>query len=86
MMDFTLSEEQQALQEMAREFAQKELRPVAAKYDQSHEFAYDVMGKAFQAGFHGKHPRSLRRRRPRISTWPSFPRSWPPAAPAFSPA
>ena len=51
MMDFTLSEEQQALQEMAREFARKELRPVAAKYDQSHEFAYDVMEKAFQAGF-----------------------------------
>lgn len=51
MMDFTLSEEQKALQELAREFAQKEMRPVAAKYDQSHEFAYEVMEKAFQAGF-----------------------------------
>ncbi|MCX6565670.1 MAG: acyl-CoA dehydrogenase family protein [Candidatus Aminicenantes bacterium] len=50
-MDFTLSEEQLALQEMAREFARKEMRPVAAKYDQSHEFAYDVMEKAFQTGF-----------------------------------
>jgi acyl-CoA dehydrogenase len=51
MIDFNLSEEQLALQEMAREFALKEMRPVAAKYDQSHEFAYDVMGKAFEAGF-----------------------------------
>ena len=51
MIDFNLSEEQLALQEMAREFALKEMRPVAAKYDQSHEFATDVMGKAFEAGF-----------------------------------
>ncbi len=51
MIDFTLSEEQLALQEMARDFAKNEMRPVAAKYDQSHEFAYDVMEKAFQAGF-----------------------------------
>jgi acyl-CoA dehydrogenase len=51
MIDFNLSEEQLALQEMAREFALKEMRPVASKYDQSHEFAYDVMGKAFDAGF-----------------------------------
>jgi acyl-CoA dehydrogenase len=51
MIDFTLTEEQQALQEMAREFAVNEMRPVAAKYDQSHEFAYEVMEKAFQAGF-----------------------------------
>lgn len=51
MIDFTLTEEQLALQEMARDFARNELRPVAAKYDQSHEFAYDVMEKAFQAGF-----------------------------------
>jgi acyl-CoA dehydrogenase len=51
MIDFSLTEEQQALQEMAREFALKEMRPVAAKYDQSHEFAFDVMAKAFDAGF-----------------------------------
>ncbi|MHB8054996.1 MAG: acyl-CoA dehydrogenase family protein [Candidatus Aminicenantales bacterium] len=51
MIDFTLSEEQLALQEMARDFAKNEMRPVAAKYDQSHEFAYDVMEKAFQTGF-----------------------------------
>jgi len=51
LIDFSLSEEQLALQEMARDFAKNEMRPVAAKYDQSHDFAYDVMEKAFQAGF-----------------------------------
>ncbi len=51
MINFSLTEEQLALQEMAREFAKNEMRPVAAKYDQSHDFAFDVMEKAFQAGF-----------------------------------
>jgi len=51
MINFSLTEEQLALQEMAREFAKNEMRPVAAKYDQSHDFAVDVMEKAFQAGF-----------------------------------
>jgi len=51
MIDYRLTEEQLALQEMAREFAQKEMRPNAAKYDQSHEFPYEIMEKAFSAGF-----------------------------------
>ena len=51
MVDFLLSEEELARQELARKFAETEMRPVAAKYDQSHEFAWDVMKKAFQAGF-----------------------------------
>ena len=51
MIGFELSEEQIALQDMARKFADKEMKPVAAKYDQSKEFAWDVMEKAFQAGF-----------------------------------
>lgn len=36
---------------MAREFAQKEMKPNAAKYDKGDEFPEDVMRKAFQAGF-----------------------------------
>ena len=51
MIDFSLTEEQKALQEMAREFAQKEMKPNAAKYDKGEEFPEDVMQKAFQAGF-----------------------------------
>ncbi len=51
MIDFTLSDEQKALQEMAREFALKEMRPNAARYDKGDEFPEPVMRKAFEAGF-----------------------------------
>ena len=51
MIDFSLTEEQKALQEMAREFALKEMRPNAAKYDKGNEFSEDVMQKAFEVGF-----------------------------------
>jgi acyl-CoA dehydrogenase len=51
LIDFSLTEEQKALQQMAREFAQKEMKPNAAKYDKGEEFSEDVMQKAFQAGF-----------------------------------
>ena len=51
MIDFSLTEEQQALQEMAREFAVKEMKPNAAKYDKGDEFSEDVMKKAFEVGF-----------------------------------
>lgn len=46
-----MTEEQIALKETARKFAENEMRPHAAKYDQGHEFSTDVMKKAFQAGF-----------------------------------
>lgn len=51
MIDFSLTEEQKALQEMAREFAEKEMKPNAAKYDKGEEFPEDVMKKAFEVGF-----------------------------------
>jgi len=51
VISFSLSEEQLALQEMAREFAEKEMKPNAAKYDKGDEFAEDVMKKAFEVGF-----------------------------------
>jgi len=51
MIDFDLTEDQIALQEMARDFAEKEMRPKAAQYDQGHEFPDDVMKKAFEVGF-----------------------------------
>jgi alkylation response protein AidB-like acyl-CoA dehydrogenase len=38
MIGYSLTEEQEALQAMAREFAEKEMRPKAAKYDEGHEF------------------------------------------------
>lgn len=51
MIDFSLTEEQTALQEMAREFAEKEMRPYASKYDKGEEFPWDIMQKAFEVGF-----------------------------------
>ncbi len=51
MIDFSLNEEQQALQDVAREFAVKEMRPNAAKYDKGDEFPEEIMKKAFEAGF-----------------------------------
>lgn len=51
MISFDLTEEQQALKEMAREFARKEMKPNAAKYDKGDEFSEDVMQKAFEVGF-----------------------------------
>jgi acyl-CoA dehydrogenase len=51
VISFSLTEEQKALQEMAREFAQKEMKPNAARYDKGEEFPEDIMKKAFEIGF-----------------------------------
>jgi len=50
-MDFALDEEQRELQELTREFARNEIRPVAGEYDEKNEFPMDVMEKAFAVGF-----------------------------------
>jgi acyl-CoA dehydrogenase len=49
-MDFRLSDEQLALQAMARRFAEEEIKPVAAAHDQAGEFPMDVARKAFELG------------------------------------
>jgi len=51
VIEFSLTEEQRALQEMAHQFALKEMRPNAARYDKGDAFPEEVMGKAFEAGF-----------------------------------
>jgi acyl-CoA dehydrogenase len=51
VIDFELTEDQIALQEMAHDFAANEMRPKAAAYDQGHTFPEDVMRKAFEVGF-----------------------------------
>jgi len=50
-INFGLNEEQKALQRMARDFVQKEIVPVAAHYDRTAEFPWDVIKKAFEQGF-----------------------------------
>jgi acyl-CoA dehydrogenase len=49
-MDFRLSDEQLALQEAARRFAQEEIKPIAAAHDQSGEMPMGVMRKAWELG------------------------------------
>jgi alkylation response protein AidB-like acyl-CoA dehydrogenase len=51
-MDFSLTEEQKELQKWAHEFAEKEIRPVAAEYDESEEFPWPVLKKAAEAGLY----------------------------------
>ncbi len=50
MLEFTLSPEQLALQKKARDFALKEILPVAWYYDEIHETPMHVLRKAFDAG------------------------------------
>jgi alkylation response protein AidB-like acyl-CoA dehydrogenase len=51
-VDFSLSEEHAELQKWAHEFAEKEIRPVAAEYDESEEFPWPVLKKAAEAGLY----------------------------------
>src|ERR671922_1269342 len=50
MVDFALTEEQEELRRVAREFAQKEIAPVAMHYDQIGEFPWEVYRKAYDVG------------------------------------
>ncbi|MEO1251251.1 MAG: isobutyryl-CoA dehydrogenase [Pseudomonadota bacterium] len=52
-MDFALSDEQLAIQEMARRFAADELAPHAAEWDEKHHFPVDVIRKSAELGFAG---------------------------------
>ena len=50
MADFGLNEEERMVQQLAHEFALKEIRPVAAYFDEHEELPRDVMLKANQLG------------------------------------
>jgi alkylation response protein AidB-like acyl-CoA dehydrogenase len=52
-MDFTLSEEQQAFQATAREFAVAEMMPRARDWDENETFPVDALRKAAALGFGG---------------------------------
>jgi acyl-CoA dehydrogenase len=49
-MDLSLSEEQQALADTAREFTRKEIIPRAAHYDETGEFPREIFKKAWDTG------------------------------------
>lgn len=50
MIGYSLTDEQLQLQEMVRKFVDKEVLPVAAKYDESGEFPHDIIKKAWELG------------------------------------
>jgi glutaryl-CoA dehydrogenase (non-decarboxylating) len=52
-MDFELSEELAAVRDLAREFAEKEIAPTAAKDDKEHAFRKDLVKKMGELGFYG---------------------------------
>src|SRR5687768_15088177 len=51
-MDFELTEDQKTTQKWLHEFAEKEIRPVAAEYDESEDFPWPVLKKAAEIGIY----------------------------------
>lgn len=51
MQDFILTDEQKDLVAFAKDFAEKELKPVVAEYDRKGEFPMEVYKKFYEAGF-----------------------------------
>lgn len=52
-MDYLLTDEQKMVKELAHKVAEEKIRPVAAKYDQSEEFPWDIMKVIADAGLFG---------------------------------
>src|SRR3954451_18824579 len=50
MIDFTLTDEQVALRELAHDFATKEIRPVAWQFDRDGTWPCAIIGKAWRVG------------------------------------
>jgi alkylation response protein AidB-like acyl-CoA dehydrogenase len=51
LIGFALSEEERMVQQVAHDFARKEIRPVAAYYDEHEETPYELIKKAAALGF-----------------------------------
>ncbi|MDD3983213.1 MAG: acyl-CoA dehydrogenase family protein [Candidatus Omnitrophica bacterium] len=52
-MDYLLTEEQKMIKELAHKIAEEKIRPVAAKYDLTEEFPWDVMKVAGESDMFG---------------------------------
>ena len=55
MVDFTLTDEQKALRELAHDFAVKEIRPVAWEYDKESTWPQAIIEKAHEVGLMNVH-------------------------------
>jgi acyl-CoA dehydrogenase len=54
-VSFALTEEQRSLRELAHEFAEKEIRPKSAEYDEQQTHPADVIAKAHEVGLMNPH-------------------------------
>src|SRR3954454_15612136 len=54
-VSFALTDEQKALRELAREFAEKEIRPQEREYDAKMQHPADVIAKAHELGLMNLH-------------------------------
>jgi acyl-CoA dehydrogenase len=50
MLDFTLTEEQRDIRDMAHDFAENEIRPVAWEYDRDATWPQGIIDKAWEVG------------------------------------
>ena len=55
MVDFTLTDEQKSIRELAHDFAEKEIRPVAWEYDRDSTWPQEIIDKAWELGLMNGH-------------------------------
>jgi acyl-CoA dehydrogenase len=55
VVDFTLTDEQKDMRDMAHDFAEKEIRPVAWEYDKDGTWPQDIINKAWELGLMNTH-------------------------------
>jgi acyl-CoA dehydrogenase len=55
VVDFTLTDEQKDLRELAHSFSEKDIRPVAWEYDKDGDWPQDVIQKAWEVGLMNTH-------------------------------
>jgi acyl-CoA dehydrogenase len=55
MVDFTLTDEQKDIKELAHDFAAKEIRPVAWEYDKDSVWPQEIIDKAWEVGLMNNH-------------------------------
>ena len=55
MVDFTLSDEQKDIRQLAHDFAEKEIRPVAWDLDKDSTFPTEIIKQAWELGLMNNH-------------------------------
>jgi acyl-CoA dehydrogenase len=55
VVDFSLTDEQKDIRELAHDFAEKEIRPVAWELDKDSDFPHEIVQKAWEVGLMNSH-------------------------------